>query len=256
MASLDDFQVMVIERVQRKRRTRSLFRDHGHAEAILGSYNAVFGLPNAVNQYDVAYVWETAELFLRRNKLWTTTLRSSSMRFHRHAWLNRQQGRSTPATVGPVHPHSSPPDGSASVCPMSKLTAWMDGKLYPGVSSNWDDELLRRRILDRLHPDMHVLDLGAGSGRVRQMNFRGLASKITGVDPDARILRNLFLDEAVTSSGSQIPFPDATFDMAVSDNVLEHLDNPAQVFKEVFRVLKPEGGSSPRRRTSIITCRS
>jgi len=65
MASLDDFQVMVIERVQRKRRTRSLFRDHGHAEAILGSYNAVFGLPNAVNQYDVAYVWETAELFLK-----------------------------------------------------------------------------------------------------------------------------------------------------------------------------------------------
>jgi len=124
---------------------------------------------------------------------------------------------------------------------MSRLTAWMDGKLYPGVSSNWDDELLRRRILDRLRPDMHVLDLGAGSGRVRQMNFRGLASKITGVDPDARILRNPFLDEAVTSSGSEIPFPDATFDMVVSDNVLEHLDNPARVFKEVFRVLKPDG---------------
>ena len=65
MASLDDFRAMVIERVERKSRVKSLFRDHGHSEAILGSYNAVFGLPNAVNQYDVAYVWETAELFLR-----------------------------------------------------------------------------------------------------------------------------------------------------------------------------------------------
>ena len=124
---------------------------------------------------------------------------------------------------------------------MTRFTAWMDDKLYPGVSSNWDDELLRRKILHRLRPDMHVLDLGAGSGRVRQMNFRGLASKITGVDPDPRILSNPFLDEAVTSSGSEIPFPDATFDMVVSDNVLEHLDSPSQVFKEVFRVLKPEG---------------
>ena len=124
---------------------------------------------------------------------------------------------------------------------MSRLTAWIDDRLYPGISSNWDDELLRRRILDRLRPDMLVLDLGAGSGRVRQMNFRGLASKVTGVDPDARILKNPFLDEAVTTSGSEIPFPDATFDMVISDNVLEHLDNPAQVFKEVCRVLKPEG---------------
>jgi len=124
---------------------------------------------------------------------------------------------------------------------VSRLTAWIDCKLYPGVSSNWDDELLRRRILDRLGPEMHVLDLGAGSGRVRQMNFRELASKVTGVDTDSRVLSNPFLDEAVTASGSEIPFPNSTFDMVISDNVLEHVDDPDRVFKEVCRVLKPGG---------------
>ena len=134
---------------------------------------------------------------------------------------------------------------------MSRLTAWMDNKLYPGVSSNWDDELLRRRILERLRPDMHVLDLGAGSGRVRQMNLRGLAAKVTGVDPDSRVMSNPFLDAAVVASGSEIPFPDSSFDMVVSDNVLEHLDEPEKAFKEVRRVLKPGGwfmAKTPNRR--------
>lgn len=65
LACLDDFQVMTLERVERKRTSRSLFRNHGHAEAILGTYNAVFGFGGAANEYDVPYVWETADFFLR-----------------------------------------------------------------------------------------------------------------------------------------------------------------------------------------------
>ena len=124
---------------------------------------------------------------------------------------------------------------------MSRLTTWMDSKLYPGVSTNWDDELLRTRVLTRLRPDMQLLDLGAGAGRVRQMNFRGLASKIVGVDPDPRVHGNPNLDDAVIGTGTKIPFPNSTFDIVISDNVLEHLEHPEAVIKEVCRVLKPGG---------------
>ena len=124
---------------------------------------------------------------------------------------------------------------------MSIVTEWLDRKLYPSVSSNWDDELLRSKVLARLRPEMLVLDLGAGSGRVRQMNFRGLATRIVGVDPDPRVHSNPHLDQAIAGSGTGIPFPDSAFDMVISDNVLEHLDHPEAVIKEVFRVLKPGG---------------
>jgi len=34
------------------------------------------------------------------------------------------------------------------------------------------------------------LDLGAGAGIVSQMNFKGIASRVCGIDPDERVLSN------------------------------------------------------------------
>lgn len=38
-----------------------------------------------------------------------------------------------------------------------------------------------------------------------------------------------------------LPFPDASFDSAILDNVLEHLTDPAPLLAEIKRVLKPGG---------------
>lgn len=121
------------------------------------------------------------------------------------------------------------------------LVAWLDRTLYPGVASRWDDERLRAAVLARLAPHHRLLDLGAGAGIVPQMNFRGLAAQVCGVDPDPRVATNAHLDEARVGVGEQIPYPDAHFDVVVADNVLEHLDDPDRVFAEVARVLKPGG---------------
>src|SRR5205823_9422933 len=43
------------------------------------------------------------------------------------------------------------------------------------------------------------------------------------------------------AAGEQLPFAAATFDMAVSVWVIEHLEAPERVFAEVARVLKPGG---------------
>jgi SAM-dependent methyltransferase len=73
------------------------------------------------------------------------------------------------------------------------------------------------------------------------MNFKGLVSKVCGVDPDPRVTANPYLDEGWTGVGEAIPYPDAHFDVVLADNVLEHLTKPSEVFAEVWRVLKPGG---------------
>lgn len=127
----------------------------------------------------------------------------------------------------------------------------MDERLYPGVNRNWDDCLFRKRILDRLESSSLMLDLGAGAGVVEQMNFRGIAARVCGVDPDPRVTANHFLDEGKEGVGEKIPYDDETFDLVVADNVIEHLPHPMIVFAEVARVLK-SGGSflfkTPNRR--------
>lgn len=124
---------------------------------------------------------------------------------------------------------------------MGRLVSSLDRRLYPDHSERGIHARFRNRILARLRPDSVLLDLGAGRGFRPAMDFRGCAARICGVDPDPCVLENRCLDEAKVLEGAAIPYPDATFDLVVSDNVLEHLDDPVAVFREVLRVLKPGG---------------
>jgi predicted RNA methylase len=78
---------------------------------------------------------------------------------------------------------------------MGNWTNWIDNNWYAAYAKNWDDSLFRERILAHIQPDSVVLDLGAGAGIVAQMNFRGLAKKVCGVDLDPRVVENPMLDE-------------------------------------------------------------
>jgi len=124
---------------------------------------------------------------------------------------------------------------------MASMVERIDRAFYPGVRSNWDDEALRQAILNKLRPDHVVLDVGAGAGILPQMNFKGLAARVCGVDLDPRVMANPMLDEGKVADAGRIPYGDAIFDLAFADNVLEHLDDPLTVLREVARVLKPNG---------------
>lgn len=118
---------------------------------------------------------------------------------------------------------------------------WLDRGRYRDFANRWDDRLLRQAVLREVDPTKSLLDLGAGAGIVPEMAFKGLALRVCGVDPDPRVVENPHLDEGREGFGESIPYADSEFDVVVSDNVLEHLDNPVEVFTEVRRVLRPGG---------------
>lgn len=126
---------------------------------------------------------------------------------------------------------------------MSRLTRWMDRVLYARHTNNWDDELFRKRLLEQIDSKSICLDYGAGRGNVTQMNFRGHAAVVAGIDPEHAVFDNPFLDEAAVFdvTTNVIPHPDARFDVVFADNVMEHVADPAAVFGEIRRVLKPGG---------------
>lgn len=124
---------------------------------------------------------------------------------------------------------------------MSALIEWIDRKLYPNHTGRWDDQIFRNWILLNVKQSSLVLDLGAGAGVVKEMNFKCIASKVCGIDLDPRVMRNPFLDKGKISDASGIPYGDSVFDVVFADNVVEHLSDPLGVFVDVCRVLKPGG---------------
>lgn len=122
-----------------------------------------------------------------------------------------------------------------------KIRNYLDRKFYSDFSINWDDQLFRSTIDNYLSSDKKLLDVGAGAGIVGAMNFKGIVEAACGIDPDPRVVENKFLDEGRIATGESIPYPDEYFDIVVSDNVLEHLENPNEVLLEILRVLKSGG---------------
>ena len=47
--------------------------------------------------------------------------------------------------------------------------------------------------------------------------------------------------EFVESEAEQLPFPDASFDVVISNGVIDLIPDKDAVFAEIFRVLKPGG---------------
>ncbi len=101
-----------------------------------------------------------------------------------------------------------------------------------------------------LPPGALILDLGSGVGNfVVACRKRGL--RAFGVEPDrigmgssltALQIASKRLDiPAWAAVGEQLPFRDATFDLVVLDQVIEHVNDQKRVLGEALRVVKPTG---------------
>ena len=103
--------------------------------------------------------------------------------------------------------------------------------------------LLAERIAE-LKP-LRVLDIGCGSGTLAKYIRKLLPSvEIHGVDFSANALkRGEYLTQTycVDLERESIPLEDASFDLVVCSEVLEHLFNPGHVMGEISRLLGNDG---------------
>ncbi|MBA2734056.1 MAG: class I SAM-dependent methyltransferase [Acidobacteria bacterium] len=103
-----------------------------------------------------------------------------------------------------------------------------------------------RTILEQVHPinpDARVLEVGSGAHGL--IFFFGAEQRV-GVDPLAQSYAKLFplwqrQVPTVAAFGESLPFADNSFDIVLSDNVVDHAESPASIVGEIARVLKPSG---------------
>ncbi|HEY5722772.1 MAG TPA: class I SAM-dependent methyltransferase [Allosphingosinicella sp.] len=110
-------------------------------------------------------------------------------------------------------------------------------------------ELRSRRLrarLSELKPigdDSRVLEVGSGAHG--HIFFFGVKDGV-GVDPLADHYRDLFPQwqgraRTLAVGGEDLPFPDSSFDVVISDNVVDHALDPRRIVEQIARVLAPGG---------------
>lgn len=97
----------------------------------------------------------------------------------------------------------------------------------------------------RNHAGERVLEIGCGTG-CDLLQFAKHGADAVGIDITAEHLRFARdrvgnLARVLYGSGTDIPFPDGSFDYVYSHGVLHHLDQPRRMVEEIFRVLRPGG---------------
>ena len=115
---------------------------------------------------------------------------------------------------------------------------------FAGVANPW--------ALGRLTPGERVLDLGSGAGTdsLVAAQMVGERGSVTGVDMTPEMLVKARSASAamgaanvefVEAEAERLPFPDESFDVVISNGVIDLIPDKDAVFAELFRVLTPGG---------------
>src|SRR5256714_7213635 len=115
---------------------------------------------------------------------------------------------------------------------------------FAGVANPWE--------LGPLAAGEHVLDLGSGAGTdsLIAAQMVGPDGRVTGIDMTPQMLakaRGAATEmgaasvEFVAGSAEELPFPDGSFDVVISNGVIDLIPDKEAVFGEIFRVLRPGG---------------
>jgi SAM-dependent methyltransferase len=115
---------------------------------------------------------------------------------------------------------------------------------FAGVANPWQ--------LGRLAPGERVLDIGSGAGTdsLVAAQMVGEQGHVTGIDMTPEMLTKArgaagemgaANVEFVESEAEQLPFSDASFDVVISNGVIDLIPDKDAVFAEISRVLRPGG---------------
>jgi len=99
----------------------------------------------------------------------------------------------------------------------------------------------RDLVAAAVKPETVLLDLGCGRMSLAEDVIQRARQSI-GVDLDLDDLRyNTTVAQVLLASGEALPFASASFDLLISQWVVEHLAHPERVFCEISRVLRDGG---------------
>ena len=115
---------------------------------------------------------------------------------------------------------------------------------FAGVANPWQ--------LGRLSPGERVLDLGSGAGTdsLVAAQMVGEQGHVTGIDMTPAMLAKARTAAAelgiknvefVESEAERLPFADSSFDVVISNGVIDLIPDKDAVFAELHRVLVPGG---------------
>lgn len=128
-----------------------------------------------------------------------------------------------------------------------ELIAWLGiGSSHPGGFPATQQNLEVMQI----KPEDYVLDAGCGSGLTACYLAKTVGCRIMGVDINPHIIEKArhraekegvsHLIEFNVSDVYELPFDDNCFDLVVGEYITVFLDKD-RVYREIYRVLKPEG---------------
>lgn len=122
----------------------------------------------------------------------------------------------------------------------------MERRLVPGL--RYSQEAYAGRLADLIPQDVSWLDVGCGRRLLptwlseEERALKSRAKIVVGADLDLESLRESSVTPAlVFAPMNALPFGAASFDVVTANMVVEHLDDPAACFREVARVLRPNG---------------
>jgi ubiquinone/menaquinone biosynthesis C-methylase UbiE len=123
---------------------------------------------------------------------------------------------------------------------------------YNEISEKYDEvrkadlELIKKFEKEiNFNESMHILDFGCGTGNYTNLLKKITNAKVFGVEPSAGMRQKALAknEDLIIRAGNHanIPFANNFFDFVYMTDVIHHIPNLNQMFKEFKRVLKNEG---------------